>query len=240
MTLLKQYQQNEYDVFCSILGKSWAVPSKSIPTATALRRSFYDVLAYLCLAKHLGRGVRSEYLTHSPEVALVGLGLASKGFLNPAAGCLRQCIELTYKHIYFRDHPVEYMWCRNRDGYREINFTYLEEFLRKTDEVRSFEHLRDSLDCVKGIYGELSRYVHNQSGSFLVRTFAGRLRETGKSLDSIQQVSERLFGRLIVLLVSFDSRKFARCSGLEKRVIESAIPSSLRHPYKRMLRDLSR
>lgn len=134
---LRLFCITEFSKFEQELLTSWQIDPdelKSIsPSLKSLHKSYLG-FATLC-SMVTTENKRSSYIASAPEACLLSIVMMTKGLENPSHVMMRQCIELTLKHIYFSTHPVEYKWSQERIDYREINFQFLLGYIRKCDET---------------------------------------------------------------------------------------------------------
>ena len=110
---------------------------------------------------------------------------------------LRSCIENFWRHVYFKDHPVEYRWENSDTGlYQSIDD--LRSYCRKSDELD--DRLQKSLDKVSTGYRKLSAFVHSSGESAL--QLHGMLSEIRLPYEALMYIVSdlRSFGRDLVLL----------------------------------------
>ena len=110
---------------------------------------------------------------------------------------LRSAVENLWRHVYFKDHPVEYRWL-NLDAESYMKIDRLREYCLKTDEID--DRLKESLGRIASGYKRLSRFVHSSKASSLQlqNSLAGIQLSTNALSDMVKDL--RLFGRDLVLL----------------------------------------
>ncbi len=133
---LKKFISDEFNHFKSDLLNNWGISEKTIsPIDHKLKHIYRNYLSLACASTVIGKNTRAkEYLTAIIESNYIVQVLALKNISNPVFSMLRQSIELTLKYIYLNSHPIEYHWTKSRNGYRELNFQLLLEFISRTDE----------------------------------------------------------------------------------------------------------
>ena len=110
---------------------------------------------------------------------------------------LRSAVENLWRHIYFKDHPVEYRWL-NSDTALYQSIDNLRSYCKKTDEIERCLH--KSLDRIAGGYSELSGFVHSTDATSL--QLHGMLSEIRLSTEGVGKLVSyiRTFGRDLILV----------------------------------------
>ena len=70
---------------------------------------------------------------------------------------LRSSVENFWRHVYFKDHPVEYRWL-NFDAKFYTSLDSLRDYCSRTDEIDVSLH--ESVGRISSGYQKLSRFVH--------------------------------------------------------------------------------
>ncbi len=237
---LLDFRKEQYSDFITILNEKWAVKPVTYKKFEPLVKTiFYRFLSLGCLATVIGyRSKRNEYIEGVVEASYLSIIFTLKGLENPTCVLLRQSIELVLKHIYFSQHLVEYDWVKSRDGYREINFQYLLEYLRKTNEYNEFELGVDVCNELNSWFSEFSRHVHVQNRGYMKFNTIGkayRIKDT--NVRRLNQQTKMLWPLLIVLLIIYFPSKFLKSAPIEQSLIINAIPAQFKSQIAEYLVD---
>lgn len=242
--ILNNFCREAYSQFEAELISKWAVDEKQlVAVAGDLKGIHKRQLSLACAATITGlRGARNEYAREMVETSYLSVVLAVKGLTNSSCVLARQTIELALKHIYFATHPVEYGWVASRLSYKEINFSSLMEYVKKTDEYR--EYLkgggREICGDIEEKFADLSRYVHIQSKGFMSYKRMSTIRRIdGASLRRLDSLTASLWPALNVMLVIFFPSKFMRSQEIEKRLIRNGLSNELKTSLARYMRTWS-
>ena len=186
-------------------------------------------MSLACLSTVIGyRSKRNEYIEGVVETANLSLILAVKGIENQTCVLLRQTIELVFKHIYFSTHPVEYSWVQSRDNIREINFQFILEYIRKTDEYKNFNINDKICITINEKFGVLSRYVHVHRKGFMgYKKTASFYKTNSNIIKKLDELTKEIWPNLIALLLIFYPQKYHSSSAFEKRIIRNSMPKNL-------------
>ena len=154
------------------------------------------------LVIHLSRPPRriGDNSTIAPTIRELSLHLLHALLVGDHRGghfYLRSAVENIWRHVYFKDHPVEYRWV-NSDFQVYQSIDDLRSYCKKTDEIDV--RLQKSLDRIAAGYRKLSRFVHSTGTTSLqldemlveIQLAKGELKKIVSYL--------RTFGRDMVLL----------------------------------------
>ena len=110
---------------------------------------------------------------------------------------LRSAVENLWRHIYFKDHPVEYRWLESDPKYY-ISVEELRQYCARTDEMH--DRMGQPLQRIANGYRKLSRFVHSSQSHSL--QLHGRLTTIQLSIGKLSEVVKdlRSFGRDLVLV----------------------------------------
>ena len=110
---------------------------------------------------------------------------------------LRSAMENVWRHVYFKDHPVEYRWLNSNAQYY-TSIEDLRNYCSKSDEIDA--RLGKSLERIATGYQKLSRFVHSSKAPSLQlqNRLAGIQLSTNALSDIVKDL--RSFGRDLVLL----------------------------------------
>ena len=185
------------------------------------------------------RAPRNEYIYDAIEAAQMSLVLALKGLSNPGLVAARQTIELVLKHVFFASHPIEYSWARTRLDYRELTFSALLEFIKRTDEWHACDFSGNLVEAVNHWYAICSRHVHVHNRRFSNYGGVSHRAVQPSDLDEFNSISAQLWPALGAMLVIFSSGRFARASVIEQRLIRKGLTQRYDKPIRQHLRSLS-
>jgi hypothetical protein len=183
---------------------------------------------------------RGIYLASVPEVTELAIILTLKGLSNSSYVLMRQCIELALKHIFFSTHPVEFHWSQTREGYKEIGFQFLLDYLRKTDEYGENGVKWNLITDIEADFHRFSRYVHVQNASFMAFVQpTSSIAEISRQASSFALHGRALVSRLCFLLALFFRQEINRSQANEIALIKNAVYSPLDLPLKHFLAGIS-
>ena len=206
---------------------SWGIARKDSRIKSAYKR--YLAFATLCYIL-ASDDARSSYIKSAAEAYLLSLVMIAKGLENPAHVLMRQSLEMSLKHIYFSTHPVEYKWAQNKINYREVNFQFLLDYLRKSDELDIYKSKDLLITKIEEHFHLLSRYVHAHNIQFT--SFSSEdynLPSNAKSFERISKQAGELASLSIIILISFFRQKFFASQENEKSLIRSALLSNYKN-----------
>ena len=228
---LSAFVKQQYAAFRGKLKKSWSVDETNRHLVDSRLKPIHKkFLSLACAASAVGRRSKSRcYISGVTEAAYLSQCLAAKGIANPTAVLLRQSIELVLKFIYFSFHPIELHWASTRENYKDITFQYLLDFMKRTDEHKSFVKYCDISTSLDEIYGVLSRYVHVQSGPFIKYSPVPlKEEELIKVMRNFANHTERLWPLFNILIVLYFPERYHSAHDNERRLIMSSIPKDLK------------
>lgn len=173
------------------------------PTASRTDLRIAHRFAYSIVA--LVRAVPKSWPEHRriflEETASDAVHLLHSLFCGDARGTdfyLRSVLENFLRHLYFKDHPVEYGWLHERSAY----FLSIEELRLYAKNVQVLAgNLKRCLDSLIQAYSGLSRVVHSSTAPTLA--LRKTLAEIGLTKAESGRVAAdiRRFGRDLVLLL---------------------------------------
>lgn len=144
----------------------WATYSqyKRIAAPTASRADLRFVHRFAFLMNLFGRALptswgehQTVFLKEAASDALHVLHNLLSGDCRGACFYLRSVVENTWRHLYFKDHPVEYAWLSTRPGYYK-SMEDLREYCKAAPVLVGV--LAPTLADLGGSYSTLSRTVH--------------------------------------------------------------------------------
>ena len=235
---LKHFCRGEYDRFRHHLGSLWGVSERDLalldPVLKPIHRRYLSLACASTIVSQ--RAQRAEHAKSIVEVSFLSMVLAVKGLESPACFLLRQSMELVLKHVYFSTHPVEYQWASTREGYRDLSFQMLLEYLSRTDEYRAVGTGHDLCGKMNCLYGSLSRHVHAQSRRFIrYGRAASSYRADAETLRAFERVTRQLWPILGLLLLVYSTGRFRRASASEQALVRSCLSKGLRDCLDRYL-----
>lgn len=228
---LAKFFEEEYDKFRKHIAGHWAIDEKYLnqfdPELKPIHKRFLSVA---CAATVAGNKVkRNEYVEGAIEVGQLCMVLALKGLENPSCVLLRQSIELILKHIYFAKHPVEYEWVTSHEGYRDLTFQKLLDYLLITPEhegIESDNYIRDRLN---DWFGELSRYVHVHSGPFIgYRHIGSAYIPNREILKKLNERTREIWPLLTAMLIAYFPKRYFASSALERKLMRNCLSKEIR------------
>lgn len=234
--------RKSYAEFEDKLGSTWGFEAEQIAKLPGIVRKAHKAhLSHSSLCAILGAASeRNSHIGAAPETSLLALVLSGKGMMNPACVLLRQCIELTLKHIYFSTHPVEYSWSETRIGYREITHQFLLDYISKTDELSQLTLGTEALEGISHEFGILSRFVHAHSREFHQFDAVPTVEEDNfKILRKFSDYYLRTLPQLCYLLIGFFPQEFLKANSNEKCLMRSILPPDLSKSAKEYLKALA-
>ena len=235
--ILSRYSNEQYAYFRGELEKKWGIAGSSLKSHDARLKGIYRrYLSLACAATIVGRKTRArEYLDGVIEVCYLAQVLAVKGLENPMFVLLRQSIELVLKYIFFMFHPVEFHWAATREGYRDINFQLLLEFVKQTEEHKEFSKFSNLAEEINKIYSIMSKHVHVLNRGFM------RYNKIGSSflpnatiLKKFDATTKELWPILIKLMIIYFPDKYHNAQDIERKLIMNSFKKQARgftHKY---------
>ena len=109
----------------------------------------------------------------------------------------RSVVENTWRHVYYKDHPVEYRWL-NSESQIFSTIDELRSYCSRTDEIDV--RLKKSLHRIASGYQKLSKFVHSSNATNL--QLQKRLADIRLRTNSLEDVVSdlRSFGRDLILI----------------------------------------
>lgn len=228
---LTKFIQEQYTQFSQNLISSWAIDKQQFEQfESELKLIHKRYLSLACAATIIGyRAKRNEYVQGVVEVSYLSLILTLKGLENPVCVLLRQSIELVLKHIYFSTHPVEYEWTCSREGYRDLTFQSLLEYITRTNEGQKLDASNDICVKLNDWFGTLSRYVHVHSKAFIgYKSFESAFQPTSDIIKKFNERTKEIWPLLTILLITYFPERYLRANSIEKQLIRNILPINLR------------
>ena len=240
---MTDFCRTQYRDFCTLITTEWGVSPAHLnlvsPRLKAIHRRYLATACAASIASY--RRKRGEYAASIIDGCQLAIVLSAKGAENSVRVLLRQSIELTLKHIYFVDHPVEYGWVQTREDCRQPTFQFLLEYIRQTEEFGKIDAGERIINQITSDHAVLSRYVHVQNRkfqSFLPIKRANR-NEVLDTVNKLLALASTLWPAIILLLIVYSERGYTQASQMEKRLIRSGLSDAYRHSFDRYLRSLS-
>ena len=206
-SLLTDFCRTQYQEFQALISTEWGISNAQLnliaPSLKSIHRRFLATACAASVASY--RRPRGEYAASIIDVCQFAIVLSAKGAENSVRVLLRQSIELTLKHIYFIDHPVEHKWAQTRDDFRQPTFQVLLDYLNQTDTLQRLDAGPLIVNRITSDYAALSRYVHVKNRkfhSFLPIRKASR-NQVVDTVTKMQAQTSTLWPTIIVLLIIF-------------------------------------
>jgi hypothetical protein len=239
---ISSFYKDEFEAFKETLTSTWGIDLTAIRAVEAdlrgIYRKYLGIASMGAIVSHRAR--RNDYCRGVAEVSYLSMILSMKGLENSASVLLRQSVELTLKHIYFSTHPVEFSWSLTREGYKEITFQFLLDYLKKTDEASIFPQFPELIQQLEGRFHILSRYVHVHSRDFIPNLGFRRPKfALANTLDALIEHANDLWPTLTSLFITFCPNRYIAASHSEKKVVTATLGRKHADRVKRYLMDLS-
>jgi hypothetical protein len=199
-----------------------------VANSAALRTEFKAIHRFAC-----GLSLLSQQLSAEPEHARIFLGECASdsvhvlhsllcGDRRGSEFYLRSLLENIWRHIYYRDHSVEYEWLHTRAGYY-LGFDDLRDYAR---HLALLQPVLASLDALKTEYTMLSRMVHSSTAPTLL--LHQKLNQIVVELADVKGITAMLrsTGRdvmLLLLVIHHDA--YRRLHPREQRFLLSFLDS---------------
>jgi len=149
------------------------------------------------------------------------LGLKKSLFLS-----IRGCIEDTIRHIYYKDHPVEFL-ILNKAGDSQISVADNFAYLQKHPSLEKPKKLCDLINDLHSFYGISSRYVHSSSlQHFQLSKSVSSIKFTDAEFKKQILDLGSILEKLIVILIIFHRSLFDNISVPSKRMILQSVSST--------------
>lgn len=235
---LTNFINDQYGRFKDDLTSNWGVDQEDIDKyqrdLKAIHKRF---LSIACTSTVMGyKAKRREYIYGVIEANYLSIVLALKGIENPSCVLLRQSIELVLKHIYFSTHPVEYEWARSREGFKDLTFQNLIEYLTRCEERKILDPSNNISTLLNEWFGKLSRHVHVHSKSFINYSKVGSAyKPSNKTVGKLVERTKEVWPLLIILLIAFFPNRFFRATASEKELMMNALPTTRKNQINKYL-----
>ena len=235
---ITNYINDQYERFKDDLTSNWGVTPRDLGEChNHLKATYKRFLSLACTCTIMGyRTKRNEYIYGVIEAGYLSIVLTLKGVENPQCVLLRQSIELVLKHIYFSNHPVEYEWARSREGFRDLTFQRLIEYLGNCEERKKLDPSNSMCELLNEWFGKLSRHVHVHSKYFIgYGSTATTLRRPNEAFVKLVERTKVIWPLLISLLIAFFPKKYLKASAIEKRLMINALSRDRKNEINRYL-----
>jgi hypothetical protein len=234
------FYREQYSNFKEYVVSVWAVKKTELtPLEEYLKQIHRRYLSLACASTIIGqKAARRIHIEVVPEACHLSIVLAIKGLENPACVLLRQSIELVLKHIFFFTHPVEFGWANSREGYKELTFQKLIEYLDRTEELQKLEKGSEIRDRLNELFNILSRYVHVHSKKFIGYNIASRTyKPKVETIIKFNQRTREIWPLLTAILIVYFPKQYLRASDLERKIIRDGINRDLKTAVDKYLID---
>ena len=140
---------------------------------------------------------------------------------------LRRCIELTLKHIYYCDHPVEYLWDIESNTFDEITIKDLLQYLKQNPLLKICNKIGKPIDEIENAYKGLCKIVHGK-----VNVIPYKLRKsiiieyTKEQIEERKKLCSHVMQNITILLIVYHKRKVQHFDGLIKDACLHSISNS--------------
>lgn len=195
------FSQDFEQIWCHYAG----VKNRRLEDTVKAKRGILAVHKFACVTAIVSKAVEEKqqpehtyvFLMEFASDALHLLHALLVGDRRSGHLYLRSCIENVWRHIYFKDHPVEYRWANSDSGLYQ-SMDDLRSYCKKSDELDP--RLQKSLDRIASGYRKLSGFVHSSGESSL--QLHGMLSEIRLPYEALKDIVSdlRSFGRDLVLL----------------------------------------
>ncbi len=140
-------------------------------TITRLKHIHKVCYSFALWDHNLSKRIRYEgkiFLKEIRSDAIQSIPLLLMGYKKPVGILLRSVIENSLKHIYFIDHPVEFMWLTSRPGHFKP-MASLYEYIKFHPTLKSVNENfgYDIGNELKQKYDKYSHLVHTQDVSYM-------------------------------------------------------------------------
>lgn len=201
MNQLRASAATDFDQIWSHYSLNFGARLKEPQKAKTLLRAVHK---FGLVASILSKAIPTQRLAHKRiflrEFASDAIHLLHVLLVGDARGgqfYLRSAVENLWRHVYFKDHPVEYRWL-NLDSKFYTSIEDLRNYCAKTDEIDA--RLSEPLGRIAGGYQKLSRFVHSSKApSLQLRNTLADIQLSTEALSDIVK-DLRSFGRDLVLL----------------------------------------
>jgi hypothetical protein len=235
---LAKFLEEEYDKFRGHVASRWAIDKGYLDQFDSELKPLHKrFLSVACAATVAGnRAKRNEYVEGAIEAGHLCMVLALKGLENSSCVLLRQSIELILKHIYFSKHPVEYEWVTSHEGYRDLTFQKVLDYLLITPEHEGIESDNYVRDRLNNWFGQLSRYVHVHSGPFIGYTRIGSgYIPNREMLKKLNERTREIWPLLTAMLIAYFPKRYFASSALEKKLMRNSLPKEIKRRIDKYL-----
>lgn len=181
-----------------------------------LKRIFKSTIGFSCLSTNILPIEIQSFAGVLNEGSLCLNHLFFQGFFTSGFALLRTIFETHLKVIYFSNHPVELKWTMERVGYKEINYSFLFEYLFKTDEARNLHSNILLNERITDNYALLSRYVHCHNPGFSQFSLLRNSKEYSSTLAQSAKVTYEVFSICTLLFGIFFKKNWTNVTPAEK------------------------
>lgn len=237
---LTSFINDQYARFKDDLTSNWGVTQRDLDKYQRDLKAIYKrFLSLACTGTVIGhRARRNDYMYGVIETGYLSIVLTLKGVENPSCVLVRQSIELVLKHIYFSNHPVEYEWARSREGFRDLTFQYLIEYLSRCEERKNLDPSNNICELLNEWFGKLSRHVHVHNKGFIgYRRVGSTYRPYDEAIGKLVERTREVWPLLIILLIGFFPNRYVRASATEKQLMMNTLPTTRKSQVKKYLAD---
>jgi hypothetical protein len=145
--------------------------------------------------------------------------------LKKAANLLiRSVIENTLKHVYYKDHPIEFKLL-NEDNETKISDKELLNYLRNHPLYRKRRNISEVLGFINNVYHEKSKVVHGTSLKYVISIKTISEIKNRKKLEDMVNDFVKIISYIMTIIIIFHIKQFYKFSPEEKKLILSCIQS---------------
>jgi hypothetical protein len=148
-----------------LLHKRGLIPKGAPAPMVATARAIHGFTYSLILWKFRLRGLPEHGNVFIEEVASDALQILPQvlaGYSKTAKLLIRGVVENTLRHIYFSDHPIEFVRM-NREGKWYLTIEQLCDYAKWHPAFIAVEKKFDAINQISSIYSELSAGVHGRA-----------------------------------------------------------------------------
>jgi hypothetical protein len=201
-----------------------------LATAKRLHKATYSLILWRFRLKNLPphgqvfiEEIASDALQILPQ-ALMGYGKSTKLLT-------RGVIENTLRHVYFSDHPVEFMRT-NIEGNFFLTITELFEYLTNHPDLCQAESQFNAITRLRSLYKELSAGVHGKKVQDLeMRISLNKISFNQVSFEEHKKIVERCAEACNFLIAAFHRQQMRAFEKEDRQIILSTMRAQARQVW---------
>ncbi len=140
---------------------NYVVPTTRVQTFCLLHKRIFCLSDLVYQLNNLD-SIRMEFLDELRSDLVHVLTFVSLGFKKPLALSIRSCIEDVIRHIYYKDHPIEFQLL-NETGDTQISVTSTFDYFNDHPLFKKFKGFHMIYDHLSNQYSETSKLIHGSS-----------------------------------------------------------------------------